>query len=360
MALTEENIHDAVFFWLYYGSTSSQMVIPGSSLPNGLQPSDSNVEAYGSFGLNFTNDASYNQQLILLNETTHFPNVISGTGVPTPLIRNAPPIDTKLVQIFREDGLFNIKPSELSTYLTEVSSFYSNFINSIAELGSLGGGTPPTFFPNKIGNKIWSKYNASSVPCFLKGTFIKTETDMDVKIESLKIGDRLKTHDGRDVPILSIKNFESESEPYELKKDSIVNGFKVTQDLYLSEDHAIMINDQLLRRVKYLNYEHKKINPDNKYEYYHIVTPNFYTDVILANGVPCETYGNSMKEQCDKNPNLGFLMRNLFYRLFTNGEKMDRFYITHQNFKDLYNKIELKNNYTHKIAEQNKKLTLNC
>ena len=57
-----------------------------------------------------------------------------------------------------------------------------------------------------------------------------------------------------------------------------------------------------------------------------------------------------MKEQCDKNPNLGFSMRNLFYRLFTNGEKKDRFYITHQNFKDLYDKIELKNNYTHKIS----------
>ena len=95
------------------------------------------------------------------------------------------------------------------------------------------------------------------------------------------------------------------SHPCLIKKGTIINGNKCNNDLYISPDHALLINNRFIP-VKKMIKQTKIVDNKDYYCYYHLVTENYFTDVVISNGIQSETYGKSMKQ---------FMNRNLYYYL---------------------------------------------
>ena len=94
-----------------------------------------------------------------------------------------------------------------------------------------------------------------------------------------------------------IKPFNGEEYPHVVPKGACLsNKYICTQDLYLTHNHAIYIPHM----NKYYPSMRMKMPQDKTkvdyYVYYHIFTKNFFTDVIIANGIPCETHGKYVLE----------------------------------------------------------------
>ena len=72
--------------------------------------------------------------------------------------------------------------------------------------------------------------------------------------------------------------------------------FACTEDLYMTYNHCIYIPDKnkyvpvsMMKRLK-----PEKSLPQSVFEYYHVFTANYFSDTIMANGIPCETTGKYM------------------------------------------------------------------
>ena len=134
------------------------------------------------------------------------------------------------------------------------------------------------------------------IPCFLKGTKILT-TIGEVRIEDLKTTDKLINCLGNKCNIVKIASFKrgknKSTHPYVISKDTKINEFVCKEDLYLSKDHAVLINNKYFIEAKNLPFAKQITNLQcEQYEYYHIITDNYLTDTIISNGIPTETFGN--------------------------------------------------------------------
>lgn len=139
------------------------------------------------------------------------------------------------------------------------------------------------------------------VVCFMKGSQILTSKRGYVAVEMLSESDKLINHIGKEMNIFDVSMFVCEknknTHPYLIPKGTqIDSSYKCIKDLYLSPCHEILIGNKFVA-VKDLGDRFKQIeldDGDNKYEYYHITTDNYFTDVIMANGVPSEGFGKYM------------------------------------------------------------------
>lgn len=134
--------------------------------------------------------------------------------------------------------------------------------------------------------------------CFAAGTLIATP-DGETKVETLSIGDMLLTQDGRTVPVKWIGRQTVHKlftpvvafEPVRVSAGALDTGVPHT-DLVLTAAHALIIDDFAIDAGALVNgttitFEPMKSMPD-RVTYYHIETENH--EVILANGVPAETF----------------------------------------------------------------------
>lgn len=123
--------------------------------------------------------------------------------------------------------------------------------------------------------------------CFLKGTHILTPDGYEV-IESLKIGDKLITHDFRTIEILEICKVivpsNNINNPYLIPCGT----YGAVSNLYLSPLHQVLINNTFTA-VKQLN-NIKQVFAGFTLEYYHIKTRDYFKDTIIAEGVITETW----------------------------------------------------------------------
>ena len=141
------------------------------------------------------------------------------------------------------------------------------------------------------------------IPCFIKGTKILTDKGYKL-IEKLKYGDNLINNKGDKIKLLDIYTFNKyksiENHPCLIKKGTIINDFKCNDDLYLSQNHSILINNYFVPVHKL--FKPIKIKDDKDYySYYHIITENFFTDVIISNGILTETYSKKIEKTLGKN-----------------------------------------------------------
>ena len=83
--------------------------------------------------------------------------------------------------------------------------------------------------------------------------------------------------------------------PYLIPKGTKLDSeYKCTDDLYVSPRHEILIGNKFMA-VQDLGDRFKQTELDyGAYEYYHITTDNYFTDVIMANGIPSEGFGMHM------------------------------------------------------------------
>jgi len=215
-------------------------------------------------------------------------------------------LGTKVLSLTVSDKLTTIdlisfdSTNNTTIYITSTSSLLSRYnpplYVTVVRAGGSGGG---------------------SVPCFLKGTRILTSGRGYVLIEELTRSDKLLNHLGKKMNVLDVSSFMCEknrdTHPYLIPSGCrIGSSYKCIDDLYLSPRHEILIENQFTA-VNILNELFNQVDDLNKdcsyYEYYHITTDNYFTDVIMSNGIPSESFGMHMCMNMDKRFISGLMKR---------------------------------------------------
>lgn len=130
----------------------------------------------------------------------------------------------------------------------------------------------------------------SDINCILKGTKILTP-DGNVPIENIKVGDFIITHDGRKKEVIKT-HFNSALHNKNTQCIVIKKGtFGAEEDLYLSKNHAILIGDEFIIPDRKMPNEIEYISSKTYYTYYSLMTEDYLSDSLVANGVAIETWG---------------------------------------------------------------------
>jgi len=141
--------------------------------------------------------------------------------------------------------------------------------------------------------------------CFASGTCIATPSG-ETPVETLQIGDLILTADGRAVPVKWIGRqtivslFAGDrARPVRVTAGAIGNGLPHT-DLVLTADHALILEGLAINAGALVNGTTITLDPaPERATYYHVETEAH--DVILANGVPAETFVDYVGRQAFDN-----------------------------------------------------------
>lgn len=130
------------------------------------------------------------------------------------------------------------------------------------------------------------------VPCFLKGTLIRTPSG-EVPIETLKEGDEVLTTTGEVKAIANIQRATvpptEDTCPYKIPAGDL----GATQDLYISPTHGVRTAGGETVEAQFLGYAQEKMT--TPVEYYNISIGRLRSELIYANGVAVESMGEDGK-----------------------------------------------------------------
>ena len=135
--------------------------------------------------------------------------------------------------------------------------------------------------------------SSNEIPCFLYDTNILTTTGYK-KVQELTIEDVLIDAYNKHIFINEIEGFMCNKHPYKIPNGRKIGSFTCEEDLYITNNHCVY-HDKTSQYVPSSMISKKITKEDNKYtrksyQYFHIYTNNYFTDTIIANGVPCETH----------------------------------------------------------------------
>ena len=145
------------------------------------------------------------------------------------------------------------------------------------------------------------------IPCFREGTQILTK-DGYISVEHLDASKHTLVDDhGRDLILLKTKRFtkpyDGKSFPYVVPAGSkLSEDFQCTQDLHVTYNHCIYLphmNKYMPPWKMNMPQDRRKVSG---YVFYHVYTENYFADVIMANGIPCETISDPVMETKIMNP----------------------------------------------------------
>ena len=175
------------------------------------------------------------------------------------------------------------------------------FLNSPARV-LFGNVTDPAAFktaldadPSVYATAMASIDTTSPTPvCFAAGTCITTPSG-ETPVDTLRIGDLILTADGRAVPVKWIGRqtivslFAGDrARPVRVTAGALGNGLPHT-DLVLTADHALILEGFAINAGALVNGATVTLDPaPDRATYYHVETEEH--DVILANGVPAESF----------------------------------------------------------------------
>lgn len=153
-------------------------------------------------------------------------------------------------------------------------------------------------------------FGVANPECFLTGTLLQTSKG-ERPVESLNIGDLIKTADGTLVPIkwIGIQTFSTQDAhpfrafPVQIKAGALGNGLPV-RDLFVTPDHALLV-DGILANAGALtnNLSIVQMKPEvTTFTYYHIELEHHA--LLLAEGVPAESFIPQALEGRDKFDNV--------------------------------------------------------
>lgn len=157
------------------------------------------------------------------------------------------------------------------------------FVKSFTYNGSSGGSS--------------SGSSSSSLPCFLEGTRILT-TNGYKNIELLDPKkDKLLDKDNKPLNFLDIQKYSQENNgnqyPYKIPIGSELSAeYMCNRDLYLTYNHCVYLPhlDKFAPVSATKHLKEDKTLTQKKFTYYHIFTENYFSDTIMANGIPCESH----------------------------------------------------------------------
>lgn len=176
----------------------------------------------------------------------------------------------------------------------------------VAALGAVATATilPASILPASIAQAMgvswWKKDGGGggNPMCFLSGTSIMTPSG-EIGIESLQIGDCVKTVHGKSMPVKWIgrhlykrngASWPASVVPIRIARHAI-DQQTPHRDLYVSPGHALFMDGVLIRAKDLVNgISIRPALPDDRdvIEYYHIVLDTH--EAILAEGVAAETF----------------------------------------------------------------------
>jgi hypothetical protein len=220
-------------------------------------------------------------------------------------------ISAKKQDLFNKDGT-PARITEVSSYsgdnvndLNGTSDTFTYNNNPYTYVGSVPGG-----FVAKSGNSYYmfrdtnvltgnDNYIVSTNPtviCFLPGTQIATPT-REVFVETLQRGDLVKTSDGRTIPVRWIGRQTVSTlfaDPVRVLPICIKAGALAenvpSRDLYVSPDHAILLDDILVHASALVNGTSivRAPAPAETFTYYHVELADH--SLLLADNVPAESF----------------------------------------------------------------------
>ena len=134
------------------------------------------------------------------------------------------------------------------------------------------------------------------IPCFLKDTNILT-TKGYKKVQDLIPGkDKLIDHKNNNIECLEVKKYVKQNDgkeyPHRIPCGSqLSKEFICDQDLFLTYNHCIYLpNNDMFAPVSLMKHIKQHVTNDPYFVYYHVFTSNYFSDTIIANGIPCETH----------------------------------------------------------------------
>jgi hypothetical protein len=161
-----------------------------------------------------------------------------------------------------------------------------------------------------------------SVPCFYPGTLIRTPRG-EVAVETLKHGDLVLTHDGREIPVAWLGRqtvstvFADKLRvlPIRIKAGALGENVPV-RDLLVSPDHAMFVAGVLIHAGALVNDTSivREANVPTIFTYFHVEVADH--SLILAEGAPAETFVDNVDR-------LGFDNWNEYEALYPEGRTVE-------------------------------------
>lgn len=200
--------------------------------------------------------------------------------------------------------------------------------------------------------------SSSAIPCFLKGTEILTTCGYK-KIEELTpMKDKLLDKDNKVIPLLDIQKYKQKNNGDQYPKmipggTHLSNKFICTKDLFLTHNHCIYLPQtnqyapvSCMKNIK--NYTGFK---QDEFTYYHIYSENYFSDTIIANGIPCETHGKYIFKKLYELDNTGTLTKQVLKKVDMRPNCM-RKHMTKHKFNKLIRKHKTKHNFNKQIRKK--------
>ena len=148
-----------------------------------------------------------------------------------------------------------------------------------------------------IGSGIVNVQDTSQIVCITKGSMVQTPVGNE-RVESLGVGDKVVTGDGRIVPITSMKQIvvvaaNEQNAPYVIEKDAFGKNCPPNR-LEVSPRHAIQLPSGLWEIPREASKDNKRVYQNKavigkQVVYYHFALPNYETDTAIVNGQITET-----------------------------------------------------------------------
>lgn len=186
-----------------------------------------------------------------------------------------------------------VESGNLSTVTSFNAFFISDRVLTQAEMEAARPTNAEEFFFAAVGGDA-----NFAVPCFLTGTRILTALG-EVAVEALRVGDAVKTMDGRTVPVRWIGQRSVSTAFARLTQDGLVRisagalGEDIPRrDLFVTADHAVWMDGLLINAGALMNDATvTRAIPEQtgrSYTVWHVETEKH--EVLLAEGMPVESF----------------------------------------------------------------------
>jgi hypothetical protein len=280
-----------------FGSLPQAIIYNNSTNPNGYD----NVNSYNGYVAQNLSTFFLRtwSKLIPLNSTTNGVYAMFNTGFSAYSLYYLNQTFTYVPSITSNGSYANFDfqlyvppPPSISLSSLANSAFSPNILVTLATSTTNFGTLNPTGSWNFSVNEAtgYNVMTVSTINCILKGTKILTP-DGYRRIEEIKEGDYITTHDGRKKEVIQTYSINAihnkDTQCIIIKKGT----FGAIEDLYISKNHAILIDDEFIIPDRKMPDKIEYVKDMPYYTYCNIMTDDYLRDSLVANGVAVETWG---------------------------------------------------------------------